>query len=131
VAPGTFDSKDTALVHRTYDRMKRRLSNKKLLQFSTATLIWIVLASSLAYSLDLECFLDNDACRQVCLESSEDLCGEPLHLGPPSYLPTPIFQFVRALTASSTLVVFEEAPELIPGRRNNLPVGLRAPPFLV
>jgi hypothetical protein len=108
--------------------MRRRLTARKLISLSSAVIIWVVLASSLAYSLDLECFLDDDACRQVCVESTEDLCGEPLHLGPPSYLPTPFFQLLISLTVSPRLSIVEVSQELVPRATGHMPVGLRAPP---
>lgn len=115
---------------RTAHVMKRVPKSRRRLHFGVVLTAWFVLVSSLAYSLDLECFLDrNDSCLQVCLESTEDLCDEPLHLGPPSYLPTPVFQLVRTLAPVTAPVASENSIQAPPAKLVHLPVGLRAPPI--
>lgn len=93
-------------------------------------LIWILLASSLAYSLDLECYLEsNGACVQVCNVATDDPCDEPLHLSPPSYLPAPNFEFYVVLTEDVCVCHSERSISPLSRSPDFLPVGLRAPPF--
>ena len=101
--------------------------NNRRLTFSL--LIWLLLASSVAYSLDLECFLEsNGACAQICGVPADDPCGEPLHLSPPSYLPTPCFKLTIVLTEDENVCGGIVGSSSLGRPPDFLPVGLRAPP---
>ncbi len=105
---------------------KSSLNNKRL---TFSLLIWLLLASSVAYSLDLECYLEsNGACTQVCSVPADDPCDEPLHLSPPSYLPTPCFELTIALTEEQGLCGGIVGSSSLGRSSDFLPVGLRAPP---
>lgn len=98
-------------------------------RLSLALFVWVLLASSLAYSLDLECFFEDDTiCRQMLEDASDDSCNDPLHLSPPSYLPTPAFRFLFRPTPTGSADRFEEAEVVACRSSGVLPVGLRAPP---
>ena len=102
------------------------LKNKRL---TFSLLIWLLLASSVAYSLDLECYLEsNGACVQICDTPADDPCDEPLHLSPPSYLPTPCFEFSVLLTEDESVSSGVVATSSLGRSPDFLPVGLRAPP---
>ena len=88
------------------------LKNKRL---TFSLLIWLLLASSVAYSLDLECYLEsNGACVQICDTSADDPCDEPLHLSP--------------LTEDESVSSGVVATSSLGRSPDFLPVGLRAPP---
>ena len=107
----------------------RMTGSRQKQRFSFSLLIWILLASSLAYSLDLECYLEsNGACVQVCDVATDDPCDEPLHLSPPSYLPPPNFEFYVVLTEDVGVCCSEQSISPLSRSPDFLPFGLRAPP---
>lgn len=102
------------------------LKNRRL---TFSLLIWLLLASSVAYSLDLECYLEsNGACVQICDISADDPCDEPLHLSPPSCLPTPCFELSVLLTEDESISSCVVSMSSLGRSPDFLPVGLRAPP---